>query len=412
MDFKTFLDNCKKVLLDTKEEPAHLSKKAVVDYCICTLNANSLWVNFERTTVPGPVRVILTTSTKPARYTKPFAVRCNGTIIAVDKENIKVIASPPPYVKSIAMGYFAENKFTATKMIDGTMLTAYYWKDSWRWSTARAYDIEGYLWRGTSVLECLKETIDVPAVTAKMNKSRSYTIILSHPMLHPFQNKPSAKFVCSCDGSSNYDYEEDVGVEMREPIELGLQDMIENCANAKDNIEQACMGYTLHFTTGKYAGINYNYDSTLFNLIRKLIYKIPGEDMHAYRRERNNAAEFDYVILRAFLRHNADEFKAVFPRLEAEMDTIANLFGEFYVLLKNKCVADPPAEEWKQNLVKHVHEEFVVENGHINVTKKEMDNILFDFMISERFIDYYYATLKEHGTFGNVKVPTMEMVKN
>lgn len=136
---------------------------------------------------------------------------CNGCVI--DTINWKVISYPPiafnkRQVPNLIETYYKQGYYDIIKVIDGTVVTIYFWNDRWNISSSNSYDISSFYWIGNMTYseiiydlftrlypeaskKCgiqLHENVSISFTN--LDKNKSYTIGFRHHNFHPLLKDP------------------------------------------------------------------------------------------------------------------------------------------------------------------------------------------------------------------------------
>lgn len=142
-------------------------------------------------------RRVIFSATKQQRHSPKFdafVAECNGLVLRSDTWQPLVI--PPKTFKSnvdadvINVG-IARNEYDILEAVDGTMISLYFYSNSWRISTAKGFDVTRLKWNGIAYNQVLKEVlrachIDVAKFYESLDKAQCYTFCFTHPVFHPF----------------------------------------------------------------------------------------------------------------------------------------------------------------------------------------------------------------------------------
>jgi hypothetical protein len=285
---------------------------------------------------------------------------CNGLVF--DYENNKLLSVPPALLLStfkynIANDFLSKKLYSVYKIMDGTRITMYYYKQQWRYSSARGYDVTDLVWAGDITYKNIfdsiltQKNINVDEFYNKLNKDQCYSWGFNHSDYHPFHNSSNTIwFIQSVDlvtlKTQTTEYPFSKVLKTQELIlcnlgdgKLTASDLRIECEQSLENYlypankqnASSLFGYILRSNNtdeiGKYS--NLIIESSLLWRIRKLYY---DHHIKKYAAE-NNYDRTKYVILYNYLS-GSDMFVILFPKFKKNFVALDKFFHE----LKKKII--------------------------------------------------------------------------
>ena len=131
-------------------------------------------------------------------YDDSVVRECNGLIIDLEEKRLVVI--PPPlllhtFKYKIVNDFITQNLYTIYEIKDGTRISMYYFRNSWRISSARGYDVTDLKWNGSltykEIFDSLLLELNIPVddFYDSLNKQCCYNWGFNHRDYHPFSDK-------------------------------------------------------------------------------------------------------------------------------------------------------------------------------------------------------------------------------
>ncbi len=142
-------------------------------------------------------RVIFIANRFKSNFNNPISFECNGLIAEYDKskEEYKVLVIPielfnsQQLVKEEIEYHYNNNAYKLYKVYDGTIINLYYYNNSWRISTNKAYDATNLIFiDNKTYLDVLNEII-VQYPNFNFNNldiNKCYTMCFKYEKFHPF----------------------------------------------------------------------------------------------------------------------------------------------------------------------------------------------------------------------------------
>lgn len=383
------IENINDLILQLRS--AKLEKNKIVEYIQKKTN-NTIQIRIDQSKYN---RVLLTTKRNCFDSTWELHSQCNG--IVLQYPNWNVLSVPPRmFVPKRSIKYAIDNieKYDIYPVLDGTIATFYY-LDKWRMSTTNGFDVSNYKWMGPSTyIQAFNYVVSnyYPHFSFdKLDINKCYSIGFRFKDFHPFKyDSCYAWSISSCDlQSMNITYNEDINISLMTdymtklstvPIRTLLNEneyaygvfynKIKN--NVTDNLPH--YGYALR------AKSEYNHctadillESTLFSVIRKLMYNVPKNNKDDFINENNRA---HYMALRAYLSADKEIFSDLFDAsIFKFFDTkISKLIAN----ITNKSTDDPLACTMRNKLCKD-----------ICISTITGINVIKDFLIDVKYLNIY-----------------------
>ena len=142
-----------------------------------------------------PFRVVLYTKATDVNFKNPMVKECNGLVIEYN-QGWRLLAMPPRAfctnkvsMKKINDLYLA-GSYEVYEVLDATILTLYFYQNSWRLSSTKGYDLtDVQIMDGMTYMEALQDLMNTKYCSftfESLNKNYSYTIALRHSKYHIF----------------------------------------------------------------------------------------------------------------------------------------------------------------------------------------------------------------------------------
>ena len=314
-------------------------------------------------------RVILS-SKKHANYKSQIWFDCNGLVF--DAATWKPLVVPPstlnhlPNLKEVD-GYLRRGLYDTIPVLDGTLMTFYYWEDSWCISTANGYDVSSLRWIGDKTFadvafEALSQYPDfvessgmtmvkdrlafgelegagASGVKRGVDKSATYSMIVRHHDYHPLKSDPMGVWTVKIPPDTPFDKLPKQTVIMEKYADLA--DIRRRMAKSVKNFLESGeinYGYILRGTSDMGESYHVLVPSKLYLTIKSMVYsKAPKE----IRNKITHETRSEFISLRAFLNRGKTLFTAIFPVLaerfakyEEYIDNVANMVVRFNSQMK------------------------------------------------------------------------------
>lgn len=308
--------------------------------------------------------------------------------IVVDSDTWKILVMPPKkYIRNID-GKTELSKFDyVIKIMNGTIVTLYYYDNEWSISTAHGYDVSHITWLSKKsfaqlILEALlanpdfanksglaNELVEEHLSFKMLDTKFYYTIGFRHEDIHPSHNemKHPGKFAwfigSNCDDSKN-------------PIQL--LPMQESCdvgraktVNDLWKTSPSDYGYMLY---GKSKPILL--ESELMKKLKKYIYNIPK------RIGLNDSNRLQFVQIRAFLNDSwRDDFIRLFPQFKLRFENYQRICRSIIVSVVN-LITDKKVSDRYYEIAQIIYKKM-----------KDIDAVSTKFDIISNFINPEYTLL-------------------
>ena len=182
----------------------------LIENLIQIINNFDIYFNYEKNKNNSVIRIILRIK-KNSNIHPLIYYYSNGCVI--DTIKWKILAQPPMTfnkrnVPDIIENFYKNNLYDIMKVIDGTVITLYYWNNRWNISTSNSYDVSSFYWMGpltyVEVIYDLLSRLYPDAIEkngiefidncnldfANLDKNKSYTIGIRHHDFHPLLLDP------------------------------------------------------------------------------------------------------------------------------------------------------------------------------------------------------------------------------
>ena len=187
-----------------------INNNIFLDEIVKIINPFDLCINYEKNREGNIIRIIL--KIKKNNNTHPLLYYYSNGVV-IDTVTWKIISRPPMAFNKKTLPKFIENYYSqgmydTIKVIDGTVITIYYWNNKWNISTNNSYDVSSFYWIGElTYVEILYDLFNrlypdsiilngielLDNITISFNnlqKNKSYTIGIRHHNFHPLLNDP------------------------------------------------------------------------------------------------------------------------------------------------------------------------------------------------------------------------------
>ena len=410
MDIKTFINTCKDIVAKNRSKGQYMVKNELVEYCKQTLNKDEFWVNFEGKKERYPWRMNLTYRNNQPIINSPYNAYCNGLVLGLVEvqrngkitTELRVASVPIPTLPSSTKDSLMNSDCDVYRLTDGTTVNLYYWNGTWTISSAKAYDISTYQWRGISWFDALKESLEKSQDSKfsfdRLDRNKSYTLVFRHPQLHPFNPEYSVTFIASCYlRNLDFSFDEDIGLPKQKLVGEHNKDLsthknlIEEIydrnqhaySNWKDT-QDIDYGYSVIIKDGRNRGCMVVLPSTLQSKINNLLYK--SESSH-----KEYMTNINFVILNAVVGGNTDEFKLLFPIYSDEINKVSESLNSIVdVIMDNQS-----SDQWKVTLGNIISEKMKNNSADpdqlTSVTTMEKRAIISSFVFNPINLHDYYG---------------------
>lgn len=356
-----------------------------------------------------------------------FISECNGLVLQAG--SWKPLAIPPRTIKSnikvdIVNRGFARDEYDVYEAQDGTMITLYYYANSWRISTAKGFDVTYLKWNDRVYNQVFKEIlrakdIEISDFYTSLDTNKCYTFCFTHPAFHPFWMGKSE------DEVKNITYIQSVSLETLEvskenPFEkIPSQTKVSGIKNVRDlfrtlpktldvylNTGKANFGYILRLKDGVEVNdedIMYRHiflESRLLQTIRHLYY---NGQFNMVAREKKLDRE-TYIIVNSFLDKRVnDKFVKLFPQYSEQFEKLEKIsvklikkIIDIYNFQAND--SDNKTEEGtdpSQSVDKETSSaEFLLAELNkvytLNIKEKDAARKISSFVLDPKFVEIFY----------------------
>jgi hypothetical protein len=314
---------------------------------ITLLNEQDIYFNYEKNTCGEFTRLILKIKKNTKKHNLTYYY-CNGRVI--DTINWKYIAIPPiafnKSYKIVKINRFLSN-YDIIKVIDGTIVTFYYFNNKWNISTSNGYDVSSFYWIGlktyTQIINDLMQNyknaventgfnmIDNETLEfTKLDKNKSYTVGIRHHDFHPLKVDPeimwNVQHVDLSTGEINYN-DGLLGIPNQKILKFDISSVQEILELNKISIyTDYNYGYILRSKnldiTKKYSSILLN--TQLLKNIKQYIYEYPSQFIKQYI---TNSNRLEFIILKNYFSHNK-EILELFPQFHEKYNLYEKIINE------------------------------------------------------------------------------------
>jgi len=410
-------------------------------------------------------RIMLVGNRFKCDFKNPISFECNGAIISYNRQTneFKTLVVPTELFNSQSLckeeinKNIKQNLYSLYKVYDGTIVNLYFYKNSWRISTNKAYDATNLVFMDNKTYNNVLEELFSyykDFNMSKLNTNKCYTICFKYDKFHtfvenvhlPHQNK--LVLIQSVDTAifNNekkliIDYNDNIGIPVSTQFILHGDHTLKNIYNV---LYSEITRYKKYHTGNTYEpnyGLilrshNFNktkeysnllLESNLMSKIRNLLYN------HSYAKKLNY---FDKLInyeaevnkkyynmqdlnnLKMFLvKKDLNVYLLLFPQFKNNMEqynTFVKLFTKYIIknyfifqkylnnfsnIIKNISIMNsiPPPVEFNVNHNKlnkfALYVCLDLKNKKVNLNVQENYDILYDFLHNLLYIDYYYSCI-------------------
>lgn len=353
-------------------------------------------------------RVLLYSKRMQSNFTHPIQFKANGLIF--DYKTMKIVSQPPysfnGHISSLNLSQSNNKKrndlkvnYNIYKVQDGSVITLYYYNNSWRINTTKGYDMGDTIWMNNlTYWDVFNDIIkDTDFNMDKLDKNKSYSFGIKHHKFHPFmenQTEPIKRiwFIHSVSLKTLYvsTREDELGIPAQElsPI-TNARELSQACQNAIiDYVKHGkiCFGFILRARSGVFNDrrlpfSNILMESELMKMIRFIMYR-------PLRLTEDHAIE--YSLLNAYLDfryHNV--CRQVFPQYTSEYDKFNTMINTVIdEMIKIRDSDDYKGDGPAYNLA--VYFTSVIKNRHSIEVKDGIREILRGIITDSEFTDKFY----------------------
>jgi hypothetical protein len=387
-------------------------------------------------------RVVLTNFRNRSKYDYELAFQCNGAVL--DSATWDVISLPPrAFNPNINIGHVASNihKYTIYQIIDGTAITLYHYKGSWRMASTNGFEVNGYKWMGPKTYEQIfgEVTKGYPQFSLdKLDKSLSYSLIMRSNEFHPLLDDPShIHLVQAADPKTGAVSYPDVGLPKQNGFPAPQYDFLqhankENRGALKEfltNRTKIHYGFILRGSFGELGAYsNVVMESELLKKVRQLFYNMPDLQKHlTVPLDHTNREAL--AVLKNFLHYdNRNTFINLFRQYEEKfrdyeslVSKLVNRIQQYYRnrTTKLKTGGNSPSRGGKDPCVgpggsstggnsgnnvaasagnidrlAEIFVQHISGCGHFNPFDINAKKIIYDYVVDPYYTELYYSILK------------------
>ena len=375
-------------------------------------------------------RRVIFSATKQFRTSGEFdsyVSECNGLLLKAETWEPLVI--PPRTFKSnvtvdVVNASLARSEYDVFEAQDGTMISLYFFDNSWRMSTVKGFDVTYLKWNGKVYNQAFKEVlrskdIDVGEFYKSLDPTKCYTFCFTHSDFHPFwqgktpQEFLNISFVQSVDLATQeisrenpFDSEKITDQIPGEKI-TNVRDIFKELPRSLTNFTRggkACFGYILRFKdsvevtkeNSMYAHIFL--ESRLLQTIRRLFYN--GQFNTTVKEKKLDRTQ--YIIVHSFLdKRSHDIFLNLFPQFQEEFEKLEQIsvklikkiidIHEYKSTQNTEVVAVNPADSVdkltssSEFLLNSLEKVFT-----LNVKARDSARNISTYILDPAFIDIFY----------------------
>lgn len=408
-------------------------------------------------------RVMFIANRFKSDFNNPMSFECNGLITEFDKLNNqwKVLVIPTELfnsqklIKSEIINLYNQKNYNLYKVHDGTIINLYYYKDSWRISTNKAYDANNLEFiNNKTYLDVFNELLNIyPNFNiSKLDVNKCYTLCMKYSPYHPFienhyENPNKVIFIQSVD---MYEFNTNKKLKINENEDLGFPVTEKYNINDYSNLQNVYLILNNEINRFKKENKNENYkpifgfilrssdfnrtknysnillESNLLSKIRNLLYNHNfTKKLHFYNileNQNNVVINKNYynmqslICLRIFLlKKDLNLFVNLFPQSKLVIksyDLFLKYLTKYIIknfnvlsksminidkLFKNEIVLDTYQLPCEMNINYNKLNKLVMiilsdlKDKKINLNVIENYDILYDYLNNLVYLDYYYS---------------------
>lgn len=365
-------------------------------------------------------RILFWASKDAADLRTPLMRECHGLV--VDSHSGKILARPVRTIfRKASIDDFIANfqQYDVYEVVDGTIVTLYWWAGRWQFATGRAWDVSSYKWLQNityhdAIMEVAKKSGLPDDWLDKLDKNCSYSIGFRHHHFHPLLRDKARIWLARCSNTeTGEDQECDIfpkQVLAELPISAGetftsknITKMIERNMDALSDFLQEYRrdptaeasphyGYVMRSKTADHPDMIL--ESTVLQFIRKTMYNISNEEI---KKDAYTFAErMKYVLLQAFLfpQDSRAIFQEIYPQFSADFVDLENKFLAVEKQVKAQLLSRSKRFTPRSGVDKIAAVVIgqLCQDG-VNVGGPNSCLIIKDFIRDHRRIDVYYDCL-------------------
>lgn len=385
-------------------------------------------------------RVLLSTHKKTANLSEELYRQLNG--IVLQYPTWKVLSVPSPiFNHRFSLKEVAKNidKYEIYPIIDGTVVTLYWYENSWRLSTTNGYDVTNMRWLSNKTyMEAIKDLVKYYPTFSfeRLNPACSYTIGFRHHDFQPLRSdQQKIWFIQSCNTSllnnlvvTNVtvskivsqstsainditvkpmliiNTKDDIGIPVQVPLQFA--DRTHLLATLQKHNEDALVEFSKSLDGDFVVSPHYGYflrpkgaglsdiimESTLLNLIRKSLYNFPkkrnqGESELTYENR------LEYAKLRAYLSGTVKyPFITLFPQFKEDYERFDIIFRRIADRII-QILRRPGDKKNNDQRIEIVAQRFAatIKDSQINVNGQDGLSIVMDLLADKRHLEFYFT---------------------
>lgn len=380
----------------------------------------------------GNMRVIFTANKFKSDFSINYVKECNGLILNYNKNDDikwKLLSIPPACINmnnlSIAKinEYYQSGKYKITKVIDGSLITLYYYNDDWRISSNSGYDITDMIFCNNFTWKQVISEISPNFDYSILDVNKCYSICIRYSNYHIFDERCNETdtnsyitFIQAVDINTGKIYYENIlnkftnNIESIVNNENNINQIINRNKNSYNSYKQSIdcnnylkykpnYGYILRSTTTDEVYKNIYLESNLMKFIRLSLYnkKIPNTIQ-------NNLL---YITLHTYLNFPSyNYYKFIFRQFTKFYETynvlinttIPNIINNSTVINNKLDINSDLIKKYElnnnidklQKLCLFIINKINDDSIHISQQHPFVNEIITDYIHHLSFIDAYY----------------------
>lgn len=387
-------------------------------------------------------------------FTNPITAECNGAIYEFNKTTnlFKPLVIPTnlfnsqKLVKNNIGNLYKGGKYNVYPVMDGTILNLYYYKDNWRISTNKAYDATNLMFcNGKTYGNVLEELMSYSYNTLKLDEmdiNCCYTLVIKYSKFHFFnsnnlENSNKIVVLRKVDlNSLDIAWNTDIGISLSnsgswKSLNNNIQNAITKHKKECNNINYTPFLGVILRAVDSSVPIEYRdilLESNLMSNIRNFIYNftfakslkyydcLNFSDTNKCITDGNYYNLMEVNKLQIFLQRKNSSFLNLFPQFKQDFNNY-NLFIIFLtkLIMRNFTLLYKQIEGINIKNTEHINllpleenTEFeynqklknmiiliisFIKEKKINIMSPEGWDILYDFLMNTKYVDYYYSYL-------------------
>jgi len=322
--------------------------------------------------------------------------QCGGVVLADNPW--RILLMPPSLIsQKYALKTIANNikTYKIYEIMDGTIVTLYWYDGQWRLSSTNGPDVGEYLWIGPlTYMEAFKAA-GAPAFET-LDTNLSYTVGFRHHDFHPLVADPSKVWIIHVYDTVNRCF---VAPDLAIPWQLPAKTPKANVVKwMQDKCLEALQKYNatgaIHYgflLRGPFQDVIF--ESTLLKAVRQSMYNLPKK-RHPGAKQITPANRMQYNTLRAYLGNNKGAFIKMFPQFASHYTHYDEVLGNLA-----KCVLTelgrpgdvdratcPRLTKLAAGFATHIARQASVDDTHCA-------ELVADFICQRQHLDIYHSLI-------------------